>query len=338
MLKLNANPIKEGTRLYLPEKWHKKLVSLGKICNCPYDYIVAQTYKDTSTKETYYICEGEKNKKIKIAVEESVLKYLTGEELTDSNLGLSFKDFLPLENSKLLITNIRDSTLIVPGILTLIVGSLEIDSKNIPTLAFRIQNMNNNDLSSIRYFSEGNRKSTWKLLFNDDVSSMSHFEKTFKDTIIHKGYVQKSCEILCRYLEKEHAYTHAKMLRERALIHDNSKLSNEDELHALSRIIDDQSTMKDAKRQLSPIQKDSIELHQKHNSHHPEFFESYLDMTKLDIMEMCCDWHARSMQKGTNFLEYVKTAQETRFHFPDWMFAEIWHYCKVLDLSSNLNK
>lgn len=48
-------------------------------------------------------------------------------------------------------------------------------------------------------------------------------------------------------------------------------------------------------------------------------------------MNKCCDWHARSTQKGTDFLGYVNEAQKTRFHFPDWMFEEILHYCEVLN-------
>ena len=54
------------------------------------------------------------------------------------------------------------------------------------------------------------------------------------------------------------------------------------------------------------------------------------NLTKVDIMEMCCDWHARSTQYKTNFLEFVKKQQEIRFKFPEWMFAEVWHYCEVL--------
>ena len=160
---------------------------------------------------------------------------------------------------------------------------------------------------------------------------MTDYEKMFRDTIIHKSYVVKSCEKLAQYLEKEGAINHAKMLRERAKIHDDSKISCEDELHALSRIINDQTTMHDATKQLSPIKKDAIKLHWKHNSHHPEHFKSPEDMEKIDILEMCCDWHARSCQKGTNFMEYVQTAQKERFKFPEWMYAEILHYCEVLN-------
>ena len=141
----------------------------------------------------------------------------------------------------------------------------------------------------------------------------------------------KSCEKLAAYLEKEGATHHAKMLRARAVVHDNSKIINEDELIALSRIINDKSSMRDSSVMLTPVMRDAIKLHWKNNSHHPEHFSSVTDMTRIDVMEMCCDWHARSIQYGSNFLSFVKERQENRFHFPKWLFAEIWHYCEVLN-------
>ena len=136
---------------------------------------------------------------------------------------------------------------------------------------------------------------------------------------------------MAKYLENEGAVEHARKLRERGKVHDNSKMSCEDELYALSRIINDKSSLKDSSKHLSTIKQDAIKLHWKHNRHHPEFFKSPTDMERLDIMEMCCDWHARSTQYNTPFLEFVKQRQTDRFHFPDWLFAEIWHYCLILD-------
>ena len=104
-----------------------------------------------------------------------------------------------------------------------------------------------------------------------------------------------------------------------------------DELSALARIINDKSTLRDSTKQLSQIKQDAIKLHWKHNTHHPEHFKSPTDMSRLDVMEMCCDWHARSVQYETNFLDFVKKRQKDRFHFPIWMFEEIWHYCEILD-------
>lgn len=331
MLKVNGSKIKEGIRIVLPEEWHDKILIFSKKETYPYEFILEEIEKDKETKETYYICKSEKKsggKSIKIALTECTIKYLLSQEVPDLNIGLSFKEYLPLEDSQILITNSRNPSEVVPGIFKV---EAELIRKGMICLNFKIYYTNGDAFTSIKYFCDGSKKSTWKLLFNEDTSYMTDYEKMFRDTIIHKSYVVNSCEKLARYLEKEGAFEHAKMLRENGKIHDDSKISCEDELHALSRIINDQSTMHDATKQLSPIQKDAIKLHYKHNLHHPEHYTSPIDMPKIYVMEMCCDWHARSTQKGTDFLEYVKTAQEKRFHFPDWIFAEIWHYCKVLD-------
>lgn len=330
MLKLNVVALKEGLRFPLPEAWHDKLVTLGKIANCPYEFIITKVDKDISSKETYYICESEKGKKVQIAIEEYAMKYLVAQEVPDSNIGFSFKDFLPLENTSMLVTNVRNPSEVVPGFFQLEVSSTALHDISFVTLSFKINYMNGIGLASVKYYTEGSKKSTWKFLFHQDESYMSDYEKTFRDTMIHKSYVEKSANKLIRYLEKEGASEHANLLRERAKVHDNSKVSCSDELHALSRIINDKTSLKDASKQLTPLKKDAIALHYKHNTHHPEHFKSVLDMSKLDILEMCCDWHARSSQYGTNFLGYVETQQKERFHFPEWMFSEIWHYCQVL--------
>lgn len=333
MLKLNVVTVKEGFRFTLPEAWHDKLVNLGKIVNCPYAFVITKIEKDSSSKETFYICEGEKKekgKKIQIAIGEYAIKYLFAQEVPDSNIGLSFKDFLPLENTSILITNVRNPSEIIPGILQLEVSSTELQHISFPTLSFKINCTNGIGLASIKYYTEGSKKFTWKFLFHPDESYMNDYEKTFRDTMIHKNYVEKSANKLIRYLEQEGAFEHANLLRERAKIHDNSKISCADELNALSKIINDKSSLKDANIPLTSFKKDAIAIHYKHNSHHPEHFKSVLDMSKLDILEMCCDWHARSTQYETNLLEFVKIQQRERFHFPEWMFPEIWHYCQIL--------
>lgn len=331
MLKLNSTKLKEGMRIVLPEEWHDKILAFSKKETCPYEFILDEIEKDKETKETYHICKSEKKsggKAAKIALTEYAIKYLLAQEVPDLNIGLSFKEYLPLEDSQILITNCRNPSEVIPGIFKI---EPELIQKGIICLNFKINYTNGKGFAAVKYFCDGSRKATWKLLLHDDTSYMTDYEKMFRDTIIHKSYVVKSCEKLAKYLENEGAVYHAKMLREKAKVHDDSKISCEDELHALSRIINDQTTMYDAKRQLSPIQKDAIKLHYKHNEHHPEHWDSLEDMPKIAILEMCCDWHARSTQKGTDFLGYVKEAQDIRFHFPDWMFAEIWHYCEVLN-------
>ncbi|MBO5179225.1 MAG: hypothetical protein J6B87_02630 [Clostridia bacterium] len=332
MLKLSREPIKTGIRFVLRESWHDKLAQFSRFESLPYEYILIGSTKGIN--ETYYIFQSEENvkgKKTRIAAQEFVVRYFLGQEVPDSNVGFYFKEYLPVENTQILVTSDRNPNEVIPAILKFEAGPIQIeDGSYIPILRLRLFYMNGISFADVKSYTEGVKKYTWKFLYHEDESYMNDYEKTFRDVVIHKEYVKKSAEKLIHYLTKEGATSHANLLRQRAQIHDDSKMSCIDEMHALSRIINDKTTLRDASAQLSPIKKDAIALHWKHNSHHPEHFDSVIDMTKIDIMEMCCDWHARSTQYKTDLLEFVKKQQEERFHFPDWMFAEIWHYCNVL--------
>lgn len=331
MLKISGEALVTGIRIRLPEDWHDKILLSAKPSEIyPYDYVVSEIVKEK--REMFYICEPEKKPKAsKIVLSKYAIEYLLADETDDSNEGLSFKEFYPLEDSKILLTNIRNPSEVIPGIFEIQPNMITLNDEVYIFLDFIINYMNGVGFTRVKYYCSGNKKFTWKLLMSEDTSYMTEYELMFCDTLIHKEYVEKSCEKLASYLERTGAVEHAKMLRERAKIHDNSKISCEDELSALSRIINDKSTLRDSTKQLSQIKQDAIKLHWKHNTHHPEHFKSPTDMGRLDVMEMCCDWHARSTQYGTNFLEFVKIRQEDRFHFPEWMFMEIMHYCEVLD-------
>lgn len=324
MLKLKNTPINPGLRIVLPEDWHEKLVKLS-IVPYPYEYIVTGYVEGF---EPYYICMAGDSK---IALTECCIRYLTADEVPDSNMGFSLDEYLPVENTQILVTLNRNPSEVIPCTMIIEVQSTQIVNESLLAFTFYLDYLNGNGITNIRYYTFGPSKSTWKFLLLEDETYMTDYEKMFKDTYIHKRYVLKSCNILAQYLENKGATYHATELRKRAKVHDESKVSCVDELMALSRIINDKTSLKDANRQLSIIKKDAIKLHWKHNSHHPEHYASPIDMSRLDIMEMCCDWHARSTQFHTNFLEYVKKNQENRFHFPEWMFKEIWHYCEVLN-------
>lgn len=159
---------------------------------------------------------------------------------------------------------------------------------------------------------------------------MTDVEKMYQDTFIHKDYVLKVCNIFANYLEQEGFIDDANDLRNRAIIHDNSKILNKDEFRALTGIINDKSCLKDSSSKLSSFKQDAIELHWKHNEHHPEHFENIEDMPRLARIEMVCDWAARSIQYKTNLLEFLEKRQEERFHFPSLMYEELVHYCKII--------
>ena len=332
MLKISTEPLSTGKRIRLPEDWRDKILLAANPSDYyPYDYVVDEIVKDK--REFYYICKPEKKFKVasKVVLSGYALQYLLAEELEDSNVGLLFKEYLPVEDSKILITNVRNPSEVIPGIFEMQPNIITFNNEAYIFLDFIINFMNGVGFTRVKQYCSGNKKFSWKLLMHEDTSYMTEYELMFCDTLIHKEYVEKSCEKLASYLDRTGAVEHAKMLRERAKIHDNSKISFEDEMSALASLINDKSTLRDSTKQLSQIKQDAIKLHWKHNTHHPEHFKSPTDMSRLDVMEMCCDWHARSTQYQTNFLEFVKKRQEDRFHFPEWMFSEILHYCEILD-------
>lgn len=150
-----------------------------------------------------------------------------------------------------------------------------------------------------------------------------------QETMLHKSFVISACIKMSKYLNSIDERELAIMLLNRANIHDNSKLIGP-ELELLSSIYGNQSAFINPNVQLSNSEKDVIEKHWENNRHHPEHFEDFDKMSELDILEMVCDWYARSMQYGTDFLDFVKVRQETRFKFPKNMFEKIYKYCEVL--------
>lgn len=150
------------------------------------------------------------------------------------------------------------------------------------------------------------------------------------ETMCHKSYVIQACLKMSRYLEKENKKDLALLLLKRANIHDNSKLVGP-ELELLSDLYGNQESFLNPNVSLSESQKNVIEKHWENNRHHPEHFKDVLKMREIDIIEMCCDWYARSLQYKTDFLTFIKTRQDTRFHFPTEMFEKIWNYCEILN-------
>lgn len=150
------------------------------------------------------------------------------------------------------------------------------------------------------------------------------------ETMLHKSFVIKACLKMSNLLIEQGKDDLAFLLLKRANIHDNSKLVGP-ELELLSNLYGNQESFTNPEVQLSENQKEVIEKHWENNRHHPEHFKNVEKMSELDILEMCCDWYARSMQYGTDFLPFIKTRQETRFHFPEEMFNKILGYCELLD-------
>jgi hypothetical protein len=59
----------------------------------------------------------------------------------------------------------------------------------------------------------------------------------------------------------------------------------------------------------------AIEQHQRTNDHHPEYWGGLKNMPEVCVVEMVCDWLARSQEFATDLREYVKTEACERFDF-----------------------
>jgi hypothetical protein len=117
-------------------------------------------------------------------------------------------------------------------------------------------------------------------------------------------------------------------LARRCSVHDHSKLETE-EIECFIKLPNDKGLDKHS-GVLTDEQKKLISIHWKKNRHHPEYFEDYHQMSEIDVLEMCCDWSARSKQFKTQLIPFVINNQRKRFNFDDEWFDKIIHYCTVL--------
>lgn len=328
MLKIVNNRIEKGMHFQIRNSWREKIAKMLEIDveHYPFTFQVGDLREDG-----YYccksVCNDDSDLDCKILVTNIILKYLIGIEVEDSNVGVYFQDYLPLEGTSILLFDTLGDKVdpykfvFITNKVNKKVVSLDLVLK--PLLFESMEQFKDLNVSFLNYYI------SWKFLHGTDMY-MTEKEKMYQDTFIHKEFVEKTCNILADYLESQGLNGDAIALRERAKVHDNSKILNKDEFRALTSIINDKSCLKDASSKLSTYKQDAIELHWKHNTHHPEHFENIENMSRLDRLEMVCDWVARSLQYKTDVLEFVTKRQEDRFHFPELMYDELLCNCKII--------
>lgn len=151
-----------------------------------------------------------------------------------------------------------------------------------------------------------------------------------EDTLIHKQYVLQSARILSKSLIENGQLDIALELVKRCSVHDDSKfMAAEVEAFIL---LENKEAMMNPKVTLDEKQKAALRLHWQNNSHHPEHYSDVTMMTDLDLMEMACDCNARSMQYGTDLLDFIEVRQNERFHFSEDMYEKYKEYCIILAL------
>jgi hypothetical protein len=146
-----------------------------------------------------------------------------------------------------------------------------------------------------------------------------------EDIYSHKKLVFDTCYILSKKLIEGGQDELGLELMKRAFLHDFSKLED-DEFYGMAAFANDKDALKDPKKKVSSDKQLAINLHWDRNEHHPEYWTDINQMTDLDIMELVCDWYARSLQFGTDFLEFLEQRQKDRFHFPQDIYDKIKKY------------
>ena len=162
------------------------------------------------------------------------------------------------------------------------------------------------------------------------IKNNNSVQRHVKDTLIHKELFTRSCRKMVMHLYDLGRDEDALKLARRCIIHDNSKLEN-DEIGMFSKIPTEDMECNKPHGELCDDDKKLIALHWSRNSHHPEFFDDYHQMEEVDIIEMCCDWHSRTIQFGTELIPYLLNTQRKRFGFDDEFFAKILEYCEFLN-------
>lgn len=316
MIDIRSIKIAPNTELGLPDDWKSKMEDLlnTKDLSSRYKVVGVDSHKHWELQSL----DGLHT----ISMSNIAVKYLLGQKVESKNTGFKFKEYLPDIDTDLILTAIVDEHVVIVG--KIVIDCILLD--NTCLFDFRLVDVCDNSIIKIDYAG----CYSWKELDNMDISEMTDTEKLMQDTFMHKKYVMMACNKMIDYLEKHGIYYHAAMLKNRALMHDDSKFKSVLERQAFSEIINDRSCLLDPDVKMSQPKVDCIKIHWKHNSHHPEFYENPEDMTKLDILEMVCDWYARSLQYNTDLLDFAYKRQRDRFHFPEYMFNEIIHYCKVL--------
>lgn len=323
MLKIMSNTIETGTEIAILNKWRKQITEILKKDDFPQTFKVKEENWGTGAKSFYECVSVNENHKkpISIYLDALVIKYLTGAEVTDCNVGLYFTDYVPMEDTKLLISDKKNPLKILPCQYK---AKIEYIDKKV-FISFALYSLL--DFSEISITSQV--RNPWKNLDGTE-DYMTDIERMYRDTFIHKGLVIYVCNVVADYLEKEGRKELADELRTRALVHDNSKILNPDEFRALMKMINDKSSLRDAHALLTKWQQESLQLHWEHNDHHPEHWANQDDMTMGARFEFICDCCARSLQFKTNLVSVMGTFMEEKFHFSPFVQKEIMRDVEIV--------
>ncbi len=319
MLRMYLNPVEIGTTFELSDVWKEKLTDDIGVNS----FSFPTRWRITEIDDHVCYCEPIpyewETQEVKISVSKHIVRYLNAKKVPDAECGVYLHDYFPEVNDKVLFVNQKYDDFMPAKLI------LDIVVDDIPYLDLLLQ-----DLLTFETHSLASRaKYSWKHLISSN-AYMTRVERLYKETFVHKGFVEAVCRDMSQWLREHGMNKEAEQLLVRARVHDNSKLCDKKEREALVHMANNKASLRDAKTQLTESQEDALEYHWKNNRHHPEHFENYDDMSTVDRLEMACDWMARSIQYNSDLLEFIETRQQERFHFSEQMYEEVLIYCNAL--------
>jgi hypothetical protein len=138
--------------------------------------------------------------------------------------------------------------------------------------------------------------------------------------IRHLENVQRNCILLGKRLIEQGKFELGRLLIANGFIHDNSKFYGI-EWSELSPSNADKGKLSLA-----------VQHHNHTNSHHPEYWGNIKNMPEIYLIEMVCDWKARSTEFGSSVMEWVDEQATKRYCFTkeDKVYADIVKYLSLL--------
>jgi hypothetical protein len=147
-------------------------------------------------------------------------------------------------------------------------------------------------------------------------------KKKVQQTLEHIKRVQDNCFIIAYKLIDQNNYKLARLVIDRALAHDATKFSRKDEFNILVLGEDKNDQLQQA-----------IKNHQYRNDHHPECWLNGIgDMSDEALIEMICDWRARSYERDMSLNEWIDQEATKRWNFTkeDVIYKRIMYFVDLL--------
>jgi hypothetical protein len=138
-------------------------------------------------------------------------------------------------------------------------------------------------------------------------------EKHLDDLLRHKEKVKDAAILLGKRLMERGKSELGKQIIVRGFTHDVSKFHGLEWefLHAGNDVEPDDLAL-------------AMKQHQCFNPHHPEYWGGMENMDQVSVGELCCDWLARSQERGTALREWIKEHGNGRFHLEECAQQKVW--------------